>query len=159
MVLARVVDGAVLAHAPRAEVEAADELADDQHVDVAGDRRTQVGVHVERRAQREQSLLRTDVAGLELRVADRALEHGGRAAARVERLLRQRRPRRADRRRAEEPFLDLDVGREQLEHESRLLGDLGPDAVSRQEHDPGAATRRQARPPRARRAGGRAAAG
>ena len=54
-------DGPVVAHAARAEVEAADELAHDQHVDVAGDRRTQVRVRVERGAQAEQPLLRPHV--------------------------------------------------------------------------------------------------
>ena len=51
------------------------------------------------------------------------------------RLLRERRPRRADRGAAEQPLVDLDVGREQLEHEPRFARDLGPDSVAGKEDD------------------------
>ncbi len=158
VVLARVVDRAVAANALRAEVETADELAHGQQVDVVEHRRTEIRVRVERAAQREQALLGTDVRRVELGIADRPLEDRGRAAARRERLLGQRLPGRPDRSRADQPFIDLDVGRQQLEREARLLGDLRPDPVPRQEDDPRGVTHPKGLPPTRNEAGGRAAA-
>ena len=106
VVLARVEHRAVFAHALRAEVEPADELAHDEHVDVVQHGRTEVRVHVERRPQGEQPLLGADVRGIELRVADRALEHGGRREAGVDRLLGKWRAGRANRGGADQPLVE-----------------------------------------------------
>ena len=73
------------------------------------------------------------------------LQHGRRRQARVDRLLGKRGARRTDRGGADQPLVELDLGREHLEHEPRLLGDLRPDPVPRQEDD-AFATRRQVLP-------------
>ena len=156
-VLAGVERRAVLANAARAEVEAADELAHDQDVDAVGDRRAQVRVGVERGAQREQALLGPHVRAVELGVAHRAFQHGNGGETRVARLVGKRRAGCANRGGADQPLVEHDVGREQLEHEARLRGDLGPDAVARQQDDAAAATR-QTLPRRTCAADGRAGA-
>ena len=158
VVLARVEDGPVVANALRAEVETADELADDQHVDVAEHRRTEVRVRVERAAQPEQPLLRAHVGRVELRVADRALQHRGRAEARLERVVGQRASRGANRGSADQPLLQLDVGREQLQRQPRLFGHLRADAVPREEDDAWRVSHPRGLPPTTSGAGGRAGA-
>ena len=88
-VLARVERRAVLAHAARAEVEPADELAHDQHVDAverppaAGSRTCRA-----RRAAASSPCSGRTSARVELGVADRALQHRDGGEARVERLVR-----------------------------------------------------------------------
>src|SRR3954447_6514985 len=157
-VLARVERGAVLADATRAEVEPADELADDEHVDPVGNRGPQVRIRVERRTQGKEPLLRANVCAVELRVADRRLQHRYRGKARVARLVRERGSRCADRCAPDRALHDLDVWHEQLEHEPRLVRDLWPDSVPRQEDDRPALATRQTRSPGTTSAGGRAGA-
>ena len=86
VVLARVEDGAVVADAAGAEVEAADELAHDHEIDRAVLRGPQVRVHVELGAEPEHALLGPDVSRVELGMADRRLQHRVRRATGLERL-------------------------------------------------------------------------
>src|SRR5207245_7372824 len=72
VILERVEDCAVIAHAARAEVQAADQLAHDHEIDVTLRRRAQVRVDVELLAQAEQPRLGPDTAAVPLRAADRA---------------------------------------------------------------------------------------
>ena len=118
-----------LAHALRAEVETADELAHREQVDVVEQRRANVCVHVERRPQAKQALLRADVCRIELGIPDRPLEHGCRRQAGVDRLLGERRPGCTNCGTADQPLVERDLGREQLEGAPRFLGDLGADSV------------------------------
>jgi len=111
--------------------------------------RPKIRVRIERSAQCEQALLRPHVSRIELGIAHRTLQHRCRGAAGVERLVRQGLPCRTNRGAADQAFLDFDLGHEQFEREPRLLRDLWPDTVARQEDDDFAATRRQALPPRA----------
>ena len=135
MVLARVEGGPVLANAASAEVEPSDELTNEEQIDVASARRAKVRVHVELGAELQHPLLGSDLGGVELGIADRRLEHRVGATAGGERLRRERRPRRADRRRAEEVLLELEVGSQLPHHALRDRHHLGPDAVAGQAHD------------------------
>ena len=81
VVLARVEDDAVVAHASRAVIETADELPDDHEVDVAAPGRTQVRVDIERLAHADQALLGPDGAAVPSRPADRPEQHGVRSPA------------------------------------------------------------------------------
>ena len=135
VVLARVEDRSVLAHAARAEVEAADELANEEQIDVAPDRRAKVRVDVELGPQLQHPLLRANVGSVELGIAYRRLEHCRRATAGRERLVGKRRSRRPDRRRAEDVLLELEIGRDLTENTLRDGHHLGPDAVAGQADD------------------------
>ena len=120
VVLAGIEDRAVVAHAARAKVEPADELAHDEQIHVAPHGRPQVRVRVQRSAQAQQSLLGPHVRCVEFGVADRALEDRGRVAAGRERLPGQRISGRANGGGTDEPLRDLDVGGDELENEPRL---------------------------------------
>ncbi len=135
MVLARVEDRAVFADAPRAVVEAADELADDDQVDAPGMRRAQVRVDAELRAQPQEALLGPDVGCVELGIADRALQHRVSREASRQGLVGQRRAARANRRSAEQLLVDLEVGSDGAEHVAGGGRELRPDSVPGQEHD------------------------
>ena len=157
VVLARVEHRSVVADAARAEVETADELAHDEHVDVAEDGGAQVRVRVERRAQAQQPLLGPHVRSVELGIADRALQDRGRSTTRSERVLGQGISDRADCGGADEPFLHGDIGRDKLENEARFMRDLRPDSVAGQEHN-GWARHPGRRSPQSISAGGHAGA-
>ena len=135
MVLTRVEGRPVVADTARPEVEAADELADDQEVDLTETRRAEIRVNVELGAQPEHPLLGPDVGCVELGIADGRLEDGVGAATGRERLLGKRRPRRPDRGGTEEVIIELEVGREVAQHALRHDHHLGPDAVAGQAHD------------------------
>jgi len=130
VVLHRVVDRSVLAHATLPEVEPADELAHDEDVDLPLLRGAQVRVDVELGAKAEHALLRTHLGGIELGVADRTLEHGLRCLAGGERLLRERVARVPDRLRSERVLLELEIGGHLLESPKRLPHHLGAYPVS-----------------------------
>ena len=121
-VLARVEPCAVLARALLTEVETADELAHDHHVDPGAARRAQVRVDPELLAQREQALLRPHRLALELRQADRGEQHGVGGSAGRERLVRERRSLGEDRVAAERVLRVRDP--ERVEHADRLGRDL-----------------------------------
>ena len=106
VVLERVEDGAVVADAARAVVEAADQLAHDQQVDAVGDRGAQVREDVELAAEADQARLGPHAPAVPLRAADRAEQHGVGRAAGGERLRRQRVADRVDRGAAERVLLD-----------------------------------------------------
>jgi hypothetical protein len=148
VVFARIEDGSVLPRAARAEVEAADQLANDQDVHAVEHRRAEIRVRVERRPERQQSLLGSYVCRIELRIAHGPLEHGNRRQASVDGLLRKRAPRCTNRCAAEQLLVELDLGHERLEHEPRLCSDLRADSVPREEDDPfaGRTTSRQGLP-------------
>ena len=112
VVLAGVEHGAVVADTPGAEVDAADELAQEQQVDAVLPRRTEVRVDVELGAQAHDALLRADVRGVEVRVPDRRLEDGGRLPACLQRVGRERIAVLADGLAAERPLVDLQIGRQ-----------------------------------------------
>ena len=118
-----------------AEVEPSDELTDHEEVDVALEGGAQVRVDVELGAQLEHPLLRTDLGRVELRIADRRLQDRIGVTAGRERLLRERRARRPDRRSAEEVLLELEIGRELAQRALGHRHHLGPDAVAGQAHD------------------------
>ncbi len=132
VVLARVEDRPVLAHAAGAEVKPADELPHDHEIDVALSRRAQVGVDVELLPQSEKPLLGPRRAAVPSRPADRAEQDGPGGAARLERLGRQRLPGHVDRGAAEGQLHDFDLERQLLEHPQRLFQHLRPDPVARQ---------------------------
>src|SRR5207253_2979068 len=90
VVLAGVEDGAVLADAAGAVVEAGDELAHDYEVDAVAERGPEVLVERELAAQVDQALLGPDRAAFPARAADRAEEHRVLLAAGGERLRRKR---------------------------------------------------------------------
>ena len=112
-----------------AEVEAADELAHDDHVDAVTPRRAEIRVDAELPPQSEQSLLGTHRLPLELREPHGCKQHGVGLTAGSERLVRERRALREDRVAAERMLGMLDS--ECVEHPDRLGHDLGPDAVAR----------------------------
>ena len=158
VVLARVEDRAVFAHAARTEVQAADELAHDEHVDVVEHRRPQVRVRVERRAQREQALLGPHVGRVELRDRRRgpSAPRSQRGTRRASRPAAASRSRGSPRRRS---------GARRARRRARAArGRAAPrSATSGPMPSPGrrtttVATRRQGHPPRASAAGGRAGA-
>ena len=132
----RVEDGAVVAHAARAVVEAADELAHDQQVDA---RRPTPGAGSRRRRAR--------CAGRSGPASGRTAEpsHFGpptapsstasAVAAGGERLRGQRVADRVDRGAAERVLLDREVERQRLEHADGLGHHLGPDPVAGQADD------------------------
>ncbi len=136
VVLARVEDGAVVADAARAVVEAADELAHDQQVDPVA--RAPAGGSRRRRAR-----LRSPIRPASGRTAPPS--HFGpptapsstASAARHarERLRRQRIADRVDRGAAEGVLLDLDLERQRPEHAHGLRHHLGPDPVAGQADD------------------------
>ena len=111
-VLHRVEDGAVLAHAARAVVEPADQLADDEQVDLAAACRAEVRIDVELAPKADQSVLRADVGAVELGRADRSHEHGIGGAGRGQRLRGERVAGRVDGGAAEEVLLQLQLERE-----------------------------------------------
>ena len=135
VVLARVEHRPVLSYSAGAEVEAPDELADDEQIDLAATGRAQIRIDVELGAELEHPLLGTNLGGVELGVADRCLEHGVGGMAGRERLGRERRARRADRGRADEVLLELEIGRELPQDALRDGHHLGPDAVAGKAHD------------------------
>ena len=135
VVLQRVEHRPVLAGALRPVVEAADQLADDQQVDLPLPGRAQVRVDVESLSQRDEPLLGTDVGRVEAGQADRTEQHCVGLAAGGERLVRKRRAGGEDRRSAEEVFLQLEVGGEHGQYLPRRCGHLHPDPVAGQTDD------------------------
>ena len=91
-VLARVEPGSVVARALGAEVEPADELAHDHHVDPRSARRPQIRVDAELLAEPEQPLLGPNGLALELGQADGGEQDGVGLAAGRERLGGERVP-------------------------------------------------------------------
>ena len=133
-VLARVEPRAVVARALRAEVEPADELADDEQVDPGRRLRgAEVRVDAELLPEPEEALLGADGLALELGQADGAEQDGVGRTARRERLVGERRPLVEDRVAAERVLGVLDP--ERVEHADRLVRDLGADPVARQDRD------------------------
>ena len=114
----------------RAEVEPADELADDQQIDARPARGPQVRVDVELAAQAEQPLLRPHVGGVELRIADRRLAapRRPRGRRRASRPAAGRRSRGSRRRRRGAPRARRRAAAR--EHPHRGGRDLGPDPVA-----------------------------
>ena len=134
-VLAGVEPRAVLARALLAEVEAADELADDHEVDPLGAGGPKIRVDAELPAQAQQALLRPYRLPFELGEADRGEEHGVGLPARRERLVGERRPLLEDGVAAERV---LGVGDPERVEDARRLGrDLGPDPVAGEDGDAG----------------------
>ena len=140
-----------------AEVDAAGELAHDHDVDAADDLgldgrasdervedldRPQVRVQAELLADAEKALLGADalrVGRVPLRPADRPEQDRVGRPRDGERLVGQRRSRRVDGRAADERFgvgeRVPEPGRDSVEHLDGLGGDLGADAVTRQDRD------------------------
>ena len=147
--------GQLLARLP-AEVQAAGQLAEDQHVhalELLGlerrrvDQRwmdldrAQVGEDAEPLAQRQEALLRPDLAVgiVPLRPAHGAQQHGVARLARGQRLVGQRRAMPIDRAAADRLLVELEGvavrRRDGLEHPPALRDHLRADAVARQQHD------------------------
>ena len=103
--------------------------------------RTQVGVHAQRRAQRQQSLLRANlrVRVGPLRATDRAQQHRIGALAGVERGGRQRLAERVDGDAADRMLLELEfvaaVFGDRFQNGDGHCGDFGADAVAGQGDD------------------------
>ena len=138
------------------EIQAAQQLANDQDVSAAGYvlaqrravgngfvgfHRTQVGESAERLSQRQQSGFGTLLAGesVELPRAHRAEKNSVGFQAGCQRLLRQRRSilldgRSADAMRLETKLVAAHI-RDRLQHSHGLLGYFGADSVSRQYDD------------------------
>ena len=123
-VLAGVEPGSVLADPLLAEVEAADELADDHDVDPGRARGPEVRVDAELLAQAEEPLLGPHRLALELGEADGGEEDGVGLAAGRERLVGERRSLREDRVAAERVLGVVDP--ERVEHADRLAVTSGP---------------------------------
>src|SRR6185312_1871338 len=117
-------------------VQPADELAHDEEIDSRRDRRPEVRVDVERAPEPDQPRFGASRAALPLWAADGAEEHRVGAAARLERLGRERVSGRVDRGAADQPLLDLDLDRQQLEDAHRLGGHLRADPVAGETDDP-----------------------
>jgi 3-isopropylmalate/(R)-2-methylmalate dehydratase large subunit len=144
VVFARVVRSAVVAHALRPVVEAADELADDEEVDRLTPGRAQVRVDVELRSEANEPLFGPNFSG------QLGFTHGGeedrvRFLAGDERLGRKRVAVRANRRAAEGKLDELGF-HEDGEGPLRLSHHLGPDAVSGEAGDVHAPIMREAVP-------------
>ena len=135
-VLHRVEDGAVVADAAGAVVEAADELADDEKVDAVAARRPQVRVDVELAAQADEALLGPHGPAVELGCADRAHEDGVGLPGGRQRLRWEGIAGRMDRGAAEEMLLQLEIERELGQDAGRCGRDLRPDPVAGKEDDP-----------------------
>ena len=131
----RVVPGAVVACPLGAEVEAADELTHDHHVDPVAASWAKVRVDAQLLAQREEPLLGADGLAFELWQPDGGEQHGIRRAAGRERLVGQRRALREDGVAAERMGGVRDP--ERVEHPYRLRRDLRPDPVARKHGDDG----------------------
>ena len=134
-VLHRVEHRAVLANPAGAEVEAADQLPDDEQVDPLAARGPEVRVDVELAAKAQEPLLGTHLGPVEARIADSAHEHRVGVAGRGERFGRQRVAGLEDRGAAEQVLLELEVERQLAEDPCRCGGHLGPDAVSGKDGD------------------------
>jgi hypothetical protein len=137
-VLAGVEPRAVVARALLAEIEAADQLADDHEVDPLRTGGPKVRVDAELPAQAQQALLRPHRPPFELWEADRAEEHGVGPPARRERLVGKRRALLEDRVAAERVLAVRDP--ERVEDPRRLGRHLGPDPVAGEDGDAGHAT-------------------
>ena len=129
-VLAGVEPGPVLTLALGAEVETADELTHDEHVDALGARRPEVRVDVQLLAKPQQPLLRPHRLPLELGQPDRCEQHSVGLATGGERLLRERGSLCEDRVATEGVRAVRDP--ERVEHAGRLRSDLGTDPVARE---------------------------
>ena len=144
-VLARVEPGAVVAGALGAEVEAADELAHDHHVDARSASRSQVRVDAELLAEPEQPLLGPNGLALELGEPDSGEQDGVGLAAGRERLGREGIALRENCVAAECVLRVADP--ERVEHPNRLCRDLGPDPVAREDDNVGHAATSHERVP------------
>ena len=128
-VLARVEPGAVVAGALGAEVEPADELAHDHHVDPGSTCRPQVRIDAELPAEPEQPLLGANGLALELGEPNGGKQDGVGLAAGRERLGRERVTLGEDRVAPERVLRMADP--ECVEHPNCLRRHLGPDSVAR----------------------------
>ena len=135
VVLERVEDGAVVANAARAVVEAADELAHDQQVDPVGDRRAQVREDVELAADADSPASgRTgEPSHFGPPTAPSSTASAARQAASVSG--GQRVADRVDRGAAERVLLDVDLERQRLSTCTAYGHHLGPDPVAGQADD------------------------
>ena len=147
------VGGAIVVAHLVAEVDAARQLAHDEHVDAGQPFRTQrrrveqlgidrhraqVGVEAQAFADREQALLGADLGArvVPLRAAHRAQQHGVGLLRDRQRLGRQRRPGLVDRRAADQRFAQRESVSPSLtdrrQHTRRLRDHFGTDSIPRQ---------------------------
>ena len=134
VVLADVVDRAVLHRPAPAVVQPAEELAHDQQVDAVSDRRAQVRVDVELLAQIDQRLLGALRRAVPLRAADRAEQHGVGAATGLQRVVGQRLAVVVECVAADRLLLEADSKRHQ--HAVRLKHHFRADPVAGQADEP-----------------------